>query len=104
MKDKQQGRRTDTLSQNETKLDIYQEIADMTNTSRATVARDIQYVEAVQENPDKYMGKNINAVLRAERVRKNTEDIENSEKQKEMKLKGLYKTIVIDPPWEHKEQ
>lgn len=78
---------------------VLSKTAQKVNVSKNTVQRARAYVKAVKTNPVKYNGKSISAVLRAEKVRKNTIDIE--EKQEKMKLDGIFKTIVIDPPWEH---
>lgn len=76
MKEKKQGKRTDlTLSQNETKLDLYQEIADQQKISRSQVARDITYARAVKNNPD-LKNKKMSEVLQIEKHKKRKEKME----------------------------
>lgn len=40
------------LSQNDTKVDVYQEIAEKSDKSRATIARDIQYGKLIEKSPE----------------------------------------------------
>lgn len=52
VREKVQGRRTDTLSQNETKIDVYDEVAEKVGVSRATLGRDIQYAKIIEKSPE----------------------------------------------------
>jgi len=97
-KGKEHQLKGEPLCQNDTKVDIYKEVADQTNVSRRTVARDVEYVEAVKENPELLKEKQ-SVVLREKKKKKDKERIESEAKEK--KLNGKYKTIVIDPPWKH---
>jgi len=84
MKERHQGKRTDlTLCQNDTKLDIYKEVAQQTNVSRRTVARDVEYVEAVKENPELLKEKQ-SVVLREKKKKKDKERIESEAKEKKL--------------------
>lgn len=87
-------------SQDETLYeDVFEIVAKQTNCSRATVARDVQYVKAIEENPE-YQGKTITVVLQDVKRKKNEKKIQ--EEAPKLELEGIYKTIVIDPPWEAK--
>jgi len=80
------------------KEDVNEKTAKKVNVSAKTVQRARAYVKAVKKNPKKYKNKKISVVLREERKGKDEERL-----QKELpnlKINGVYKTIVIDPPWE----
>jgi len=70
------------LSQNDTKVDVYQEIANKSDKSRATIARDIQYGKLIEKSPElknkKYSEVINNYEIKEDKVvRKNTRiDIE----------------------------
>jgi len=104
IKKKPQPRNRDTgifepLCNNGT-TDVYQEVADLTNASRRTVARSVAFVKAVKERPEEYEGKKVSVVLRKEKKKKDEKRVQ--EESPKLKLNGIYKTIVIDPPWETK--
>ena len=80
-------------------FDILQEVADDVGVSRKTIAREVAYVKAVRKNP-KYKKKKISVVLNAE---KKAKDEANLKKNPPKPIKGNFKTIVIDPPWEYDE-
>jgi len=93
VKEKKQGARTDTLSHDATKLDIYAELARDVGQNRATIARHIQYAKEVEKKPE-LKTKKVNVVLRKIKHQKQTEEI------KELKPpEGKFNVIVIDPPW-----
>lgn len=112
IKDKQQGKRTDTLSQNATKLDIYSDIAKDTGQNRASVARHIQYEKIIEKTPE-LKGKKIHIVLKQAKKEKQLAEVKEAIEGKEYKnllqgdaitkLKELQNNsidcVITDPPY-----
>lgn len=112
--EKRQGKRTDTLSHNETKFDIYDDIAKKTGVSRATLGRDIQYGKLVEKAPElktkkysevinKYEIKNDKVIRKNTRMEVNLDRL-NSYDSNMFHFSGVYhekrfgdEIICIDP-------
>ncbi len=96
------GKRTDLQpeAQSAPGEDVNDKTAKETGDSPRTIKKYRAYVKAVKKNPKKYKGKKISVVLNAE---KKAKDEANLKKNPPKPIKGNFKTIVIDPPWEYEE-
>lgn len=79
--------------------DVNAKTAEETGVSKNTIQRARAFVKAVKKHPKEYKGKKIAQVLKAEKIEKQKEIIEELIPEKE--IEGVYNIIVIDPPWKY---